>query len=169
MAIKTLDEKFVHELGDIYDAEHRFLEAQQEMLQQASDAKLKTMIKEHIGQSEQQIKNLEQVYNLLGQPPKRIKCDAAVGLVSEGQKGMKEGADNPAIRDCLIAGAAGKVEHYEIASYRGLIAGAQQMGQNEVVTLLRQNLQQEEQTAQRVEQSTPQLLQSAMSAQERGR
>ncbi len=24
MAIKTLEEKFVHGLGDIYDAEHRF-------------------------------------------------------------------------------------------------------------------------------------------------
>lgn len=169
MAIKTLDEKFIHEIGDIYDAEHRFLEAQQEMMQQASDTKLKTMIREHIGQTEQHIRNLDQVYQLLGQKPQRVKCDAATGLVSEGQKGMKEASGNPAIRDCLIGGAASKVEHYEIASYRGLITGAEQMGQSQIASLLRQNLQQEEQTAQRLEQSAPQLLQNAMSATERGR
>jgi len=164
-----MEEKFIHEIGDIYDAEHRFLEAQQQMLQQASDSKLKTMIQEHIGQTEQQIQNLEQVYQALGQQPKRIKCDAATGLVTEGQKTMKEAAGNPALLDCVIAGAASKVEHYEIASYRGLIAGAEQMGQAEVLKLLRANLQQEEQTAQRIEQSTPQLLQHAMKAKEQGR
>jgi ferritin-like metal-binding protein YciE len=169
MAISTLQEKFVHDLGDIYDAEHRFLEAQQEMMQQASDSRLQTMIREHMSQTEQQIKNLEQVYGALGEKPRRVKCDAAAGLVTEGQKGMKEASGNPALRDCMIAGAAAKVEHYEIASYRGLISGAEQIGQNEVVRLLRQNLQQEEQTAQKIEQSAPQLLQQAMSAKERGR
>ncbi len=169
MAISTLQEKFVHDLGDIYDAEHRFLEAQQEMMQQASDSRLQTMIREHMSQTEQQIKNLEQVYGALGEKPRRVKCDAAAGLVTEGQKGMKEASSNPALRDCMIAGAAAKVEHYEIASYRGLISGAEQIGQSEVVLLLRQNLQQEERTAQKIEQSAPQLLQQAMSAKERGR
>ncbi|HEX6289641.1 MAG TPA: DUF892 family protein [Herpetosiphonaceae bacterium] len=169
MAIKDLNEKFIHELGDIYDAEHRFLEAQQEMLKQANNSTVKTLLQEHIGQTEQQIKNLEQVYSALGEKPKRVKCDAAAGLVTEGQKTMKEASGNPAILDCVIAGSASKVEHYEVASYRGLIEGARLMGQNEVLRLLQQNLQQEEQTSQRVEQSIPQLLQQAMSAQERGR
>lgn len=169
MAIKNLNEKFIHDLGDIYDAEHRFLEAQQEMLQQANNPTVKTLLQEHIGQTQQQIKNLEQAYSILGEKPKRVKCDAAAGLVSEGQKGMKEASSNPAVLDCVIAGAAAKVEHYEVASYRGLIEGARIMGQDQVLQLLQQNLQQEEQTAQRVEQSTPQLLQQAMSAKEMGR
>lgn len=165
MAIKSLEEKFIHEIGDIYDAEHRFLEAQQQMLGQASDNKLKTMIQEHIGQTEQQIKNLEQVYDALGQQPKRVKCDAAAGIVSEGQKTMKEASNSPAILDCVIASAASKVEHYEISSYRGLINGAQLMGQQDVLKLLQENLKQEEQTAQMVEQAEPQLLKQAMQSQ----
>jgi ferritin-like metal-binding protein YciE len=40
--------------------------------------------------------------------------------------------------------------------------GAEQMGNNPVMELLRQNLQQEEQTAQTVEQCLPQLLQQMM-------
>ncbi|GAB4199535.1 MAG: ferritin-like domain-containing protein [Roseiflexaceae bacterium] len=168
MAIHDLNQKFAHELGDIYDAEHRFLEAQQQMLTKASSPQLKSMIQQHIQQTEQQIRNLEEIHNLLGQKPQRVTCEAAAGLVSEGQKTMKEAAGNPAILDCVIAGAQSKVEHYEVASCRGLVTGAQMMGQQQILQLLQQNLQQEEQTASLIEQSTPQLLQQAMSAQQRG-
>ena len=44
----------------------------------------------------------------------------------------------------------------------GHSAGAQLMGKQDIVSLLRQNLDQEEQTAQKAEQSMPQLLQKAM-------
>ncbi len=162
--ISTTQEKFLHELGDIYDAEQQFLKGQQEMLQQASDPTLKQMLERHIGESEQQVQVLDQVFGLLGEKPKRESCAAAKGLVTEAQKVLKE-AETPELRDCLIGGAAAKVEHYEIASYRGLIVGAQQMGQDQVVSLLQRNLQQEEQTAQKAEQSAPQLLQKAMQAE----
>lgn len=168
MAIKNLEEKMLHEVCDIYDAEHQFLEAQQQMIQKANDGQVKSMLQEHIQQTEQQIRNLEQVFQSLGQQPKREKCAAAAGLVSEGQKLLKEVEGNRQLIDLAIAGSQSKVEHYEIASYRGLITGAQQMGQQEIVTLLQQNLQQEEQTAQKVEQSTPQLVQQAMSSKQRG-
>jgi ferritin-like metal-binding protein YciE len=41
-----------------------------------------------------------------------------------------------------------------MGSYRGLITGAQQMGENEIVNLLNENVQQEEQTARISEQSS---------------
>ncbi len=69
---------------------------------------------------------LGQIYKQLGMSAQRVRCDAAVGLVTEGQKGLKETAGAPAIGDVMIAGACAKVEHYEIASYRGLIEGAKQ-------------------------------------------
>jgi len=59
MAITTTDELFMHELGDMYDAEHRFLKGQEEMLAQSTDADLKEMIQAHIKQTEQQITNLD--------------------------------------------------------------------------------------------------------------
>jgi ferritin-like metal-binding protein YciE len=76
-----------------------------------------------------------------------------------------QAAENEANRDCIIVASVIKVEHFEMASYRGLITGAQQMGQNEVVNLLSENMQQEEQTAQIVEQSAPELFQKAGKAQ----
>ena len=70
--------------------------------------------------------------------------------------------NDPYVRDCAIAGAQAKVEHFEMACYRGLVLSAQMMGSQEVLQLLQQNLHEEETTAQRVEAAMPQLLQTAM-------
>jgi len=59
---------------------------------------------------------------------------------------------------------AEKVEHYEIVSYRGLIASATLMGQPEAVRLLQENLAQEQKTAQALAKGAPGLLQKAMAA-----
>ncbi len=162
MAINNLQDKFTHELGDIYDAEHQFLKGQEEMLQKATDPNLQKMIQTHIGQTRQHIKNLEQVFSVLGQSPQRVMCDGAKGLISEAQKLMQDTSGVKSILDTAIAGAAQKAEHYEISSYRDLIMGATLMGQQEIVSLLQQNLQQEESTAALLEQSAPALLQKAM-------
>jgi len=162
MAIKTLEEKFIHGLGDIYDAEHRFLEAQQTMLPNANSADVQALLETHIAETEQQIVNLTKVYEFLGLKAERVACDGAAGIVSEGNKLLKETRDVPALADLAINGGCSKVEHYEIAAYRGLIAGAQAMGQTEIVRLLTENLQQEEKTAQTLEASMPTLLEKAM-------
>jgi len=161
MAISTMQDLMLDQLGDVYDAERRFLKGQQEMVQNATDQQLKSGIQLHIEQTQGHIQNLEQVFNLMGQQPKGVTCEASQGLVSEAKKDM-QGAGSDSIRDVLIDGAALRVEHYEIAAYTALIAGAQLMGQQQAVSLLQQNLQQEQQTAQKLEQMTTTLLQAAM-------
>ena len=161
MPINNAQELFVHNLSEIYDAEHQFIDGQQEMAQQASDQDLKSAIEEHIDQTEQHARNLEQVFEQLGQQPQRVTNEVAQGLVSSAQQRMQE-AHNENLRDCAINAAVIKVEHFEMGSYRGLISAAQQMGQDEIVNLLQQNLQEEEQTAQTAEQSAPELLQKVM-------
>ena len=44
MPIANAQELFVHELGEIYDAEHRFIVGQQEMAEHATDEELKEAI-----------------------------------------------------------------------------------------------------------------------------
>ena len=111
MAIDNLQEKFLHELGDIYDAEHQFLKGQEEMLQNASDPNLQQMIQQHSEQTRQQIRNLEQIYNLLGIQPQRVMCDGAKGIVSEGQKIMKETAKVPErIRSAILRNSEALIE-----------------------------------------------------------
>jgi ferritin-like metal-binding protein YciE len=161
VAIANVNDFMAQALGEIYDAEHQFLEGQQEMEQQATDQELKSSIQQHISDTEQQIRNLEQVFDQLGQQPQRQTNEVAQGLVREAQQNMQE-AENEAIRDCVINAAVIKVEHFEIASYRGLVVGAQQMGEQEIGSLLTENMQQEDQTAQIAEQSAAELFQKAV-------
>jgi ferritin-like metal-binding protein YciE len=163
--ITNTQELFLHELAEIYDAEHRFLEGQAVMVNRATDDELQSSIRNHILQTRQHIGNLEQVFRELGAESRRETNEVAQGLVSQAQTSVQE-AQSDALRDCAIDAAVIKVEHFEIASYRSLVTGARLMGQSKVVDLLNANLEQEEETAQIAEQSAEKLLQKAMEAEE---
>jgi ferritin-like metal-binding protein YciE len=160
MPISSSEEKFNHELADMYDAEHRFLEAMGKMRQMASDPKLQTMLEEHMQQTEQQIANLEEIFSEIGKEPERQECMGAMGLVDEGSKMMEE-AGSAEIRDSIIAGAATKAEHYEIVGYADLIDGAEMMKKRKVVNLLTKNREQELTTARKLERISPRLGKAA--------
>lgn len=161
MPISNAQELFVHELGEIYDAEHRFIEGQQEMIQNATDESLKGAIQEHLEQTRQHAVNIESIFTELGQEARRETNEVAQGLVSEAQEGIQE-AQGDALRDCAIDAAVIKVEHFEMGSYRSLVTGAHLMGKTEVERLLRENMQQEEETARIAENSAEELLRKAM-------
>lgn len=162
MAIQRAVDKFMHELGDIYDAEHRLLEGQRLMSREASDPTLKKLIDTHIAETQTHIQNLEKVFQLMGAGPSRQECMGAEGLVGEGAKMMSE--TQAPLRDSVIGGAATKVEHYEIVSYTDLIGGVSALGHKQAATLLERNLKQEQKTAQRLEKEAPRLLKLAMKA-----
>jgi ferritin-like metal-binding protein YciE len=124
MTVADVRELFVRELGDIYDAEHRFLEGQRELAQQASDPDLEEALQRHIEQTEQHIRNLEQVYERVGHDPERLSSEAAQGLVNKAREDLEE-AQGPAMRDCAINGAVVRVEYFEIGVYRRLLVGAE--------------------------------------------
>ena len=164
MSITKTQDLFAYEVGHIYDAEHRFLESQQEMVQEATDQDLEKALQEHIEQTRLHIRNLEQVFELLGQQPRRQTSHVAQWLVNEAQQSIQQ-AQSDAIRDCAINAAVIKVEHFEMGSYRGVVTGAQLIGQSEVANLLDQNMRQEEETARIAERSMGELLRKAQQAE----
>lgn len=160
MPITTAQEKFAHELADMYDAEHQFLDAMRKMRDKASDEKLQTMLEEHMQQTEQQIQNLEQVFAEAGEQPQRQECMGAKGLVGEASKMMEE-AGTDEIRDAVIVGGAAKAEHYEMSGYADLIDGAEMMKMRKAVKLLKENRDQEVSTARKLERLAPKLGKAA--------
>jgi ferritin-like metal-binding protein YciE len=156
MPMNNPQELFMHELGDIYDAEHRILQILPTLASESKDPQATQAYRTHEQQTRQQIQNLEQCYQILGQQPQRVPCTAIHGLKQEHDSFLK---DNPtgAILTMFDLGAAFKTEHYEIASYLSLIDAARAMNQRQIVGLLQQNLQQEEWMAQQVSQISRQL------------
>ena len=160
MPITNAQEKFVHELADMYDAEHQFLEAMGKMREMASDEKLQMMLEEHMQQTEDQIQKLEEVFAELGEQPKRQECMGAKGLIDEGARMMEE-VSSPELRDSVIAGAATKAEHYEMVGYADLIDGAEMLKKRKALRLLEQNREQESSAARRLERIAPRLGRAA--------
>jgi ferritin-like metal-binding protein YciE len=160
MPISNSHEKFVHELADIYDAEHQFLEAMQKMHDNAADEKLRSLLEEHMAETRQQIENLDQVFASIDEQPKRQPCSGAKGIIEEGSKAMEEAATDE-IRDQFIVGGATKAEHYEMVSYADLIEAAEMLKMRKAVKLLTGNRQQEVRTARRLERTSPRLAKAA--------
>ena len=160
MPITNSREKFVHELADIYDAEHQFLEAMQKMRDNAADEKLRTMLEEHMAETREQIENLDQVFASINEQPKRQPCSGAKGIIEEGSKAMDEAATDE-IRDQFIVGGATKAEHYEMVGYADLIEAAEMLKMRKAVKLLTDNRQQEVRAARKLERTSPRLAKAA--------
>ena len=140
-------EKFFHDsLKDIYWAEKALTKALPKMQKAATTEELQSAIEHHLEQTEEQVTRLEQVFELLGKKAQAKKCEAMEGLIKEGQSIIEETEKGSMTRDVGIIMAAQKVEHYEIASYGGLVTLARTMGNEEVAAILEETLEEEKQT-----------------------
>jgi ferritin-like metal-binding protein YciE len=165
MTTNTLEEKFLVFLSGMHASEQRFLSGQQEMLALASDKALQQLLRDHIDESQLQISNLDQIFALMNTQPVAVPTDAPDGLVAEARALLKAASANPLVLNCSIADLQVKVEHTKMACYRTLVAGAQNLGNEEVVFLLQENLQQEERMAHALEALVPTLLETAKQEQ----
>ena len=144
-----LHELFLEELADVYSAEQQITKALPKMAKAAESDELRMAFEEHLEQTQEQIARLEQVFRSLNETLKRKTCKGMQGLIEEGSEMMQEHKGSSEIDAALIA-AAQKVEHYEIASYGTLCTWAEQMGHDEALELLKQNIDEEETTDERL-------------------
>ncbi len=162
MAMHSPHDLFIHELGDIFDAEQKISKMLPTMAQETNHPEVKEGLEKHQQETLQQISNLEQCFQLLGVQPEKSNCSAVAGMKQEHDSFLKE-KPSAEILEMYNLGAAEKTEHYEIASYRGLIDMANLMGQAQIAQLLGQNLKQEEAMAKGVEKIAHQLGQQMIS------
>ena len=122
-AAKELKDLFEDSLKDIYWAEKALVKALPKMHKNATDSKLKQAISDHLAQTKNQVKRLEDCFAALGKKAEAKKCDAMQGLLDEGESIIEETKPGT-VRDAGIIAASQKVEHYEIATYGTLAAFA---------------------------------------------
>lgn len=145
MAIRTMEDMFIHELSDIYSAEKQLTKALPKMARASSSPELADAFTVHLEETQGQIERIDQVVETLGIRLKRIKCAAMEGLVEEGKDVIDSIVQGP-VRDAALIAAAQKIEHYEIASYGTLAAVAKQLGYKAAVRLLIETLDEERAT-----------------------
>ena len=147
--IESLDDLFVHQLQDIYYAEHQITKALPKMIDKATDPELKQGFQTHLAETENQIKRLERVFQMHGHEPKAVDCPAIDGIIKEANEVAGEVADKEVLDAALLASAQA-VEHYEISRYGTLIAWAKQLGRADCASVLQENLDEEKATDQKL-------------------
>ena len=140
--IKTMDDLFIHTLRDIYYAENKIVKSLPDMIEEATDPQLKQGLQSHLGETENHVRRLEQVFRMLGQKAKSIDCPAIDGIIEEAEDVTGETEDKTVL-DAAIIAAAQAVEHYEITRYGSLIAWAKQLGRSDAARVLEQTLEEE--------------------------
>lgn len=145
----VIHELFEKQLQDIFWAEKELDKFMPKIVSQVTSKELKQVFQEHMQVTREQIKRLQNVFELMGAKAKGEKCEAMEGLMKEAENVVGE-ADQGLVRDAFIIGAVQKVEHYEMASYGTLKALATLIGEYEVASLLGETLEEEKEADMRL-------------------
>ena len=139
----SLQDLFVNQIEDLYDAENRIVRALPKMVDAASSRDLKTAFETHLQQTRQHVERLDAIFRELNRTPTRETCEAMKGLIREGEE-MVSAKGDLSVRDAALIAAAQRIEHYEIACYGTARAFARQLGINEAARILESTLREEE-------------------------
>lgn len=160
MSLDSLADLFYDELRDVLSAEKQLVKALPKMAKKASNEKLSQAFEEHLAETEKQVERLEQAFEETGKSARAKECAAMKGLIEETSSMMKEKAEADVMDAALIA-CAQKVEHYEIASYGTLCTWAQKLGYVNALELLKQTLNEEESTDQKLSKLAVEINEAA--------
>jgi len=138
----SLDDLFVNQIEDLYDAENRLTKALPKMADAAASSSLKQAFQSHLRETEGHVARLETIFREVKVDPKRETCEAMKGLISEGEDMISATGDSD-VKDAALIAAAQRVEHYEISGYGTARTIAQRLGLTDVAALLQQTLEEE--------------------------
>jgi len=161
----SLENVLVEELKDLYNAESQLVKALPKMAKGATNPDLKSLITDHLQETKGHVERLKQIFEQLGKRPTGKVCRGMEGLVEEGKEQL-ESEEEGAVKDVGIAGAALRVEHYEIAGYTATIAIAKSLGQEEIVALLTETLNEEHVASKKVQAQAESSMEVASSESE---
>lgn len=142
-ALHSLDSLFLTELRDLYSAEKQLMKALPKMAEAASHSELKEAFENHHRETQKQVGRLEEVFDIMGKPPKEEHCEAMEGLLAEADEIINERGEET-VKDAALIAAAQRVEHYEIAGYGTVTNYANELGWDDAASLLHETLEEEQ-------------------------
>jgi ferritin-like metal-binding protein YciE len=138
-----LKEFFTDQLEDLLWAEKKLVKTLPKMQEAATSAELKEAFGNHLTQTQTHVSRLEQVFGIIGEEVDTTKCAAMAGIVDEGEDIIDETEEGTAQRDVGLIFAGQKAEHYEIATYGGMVTLANTLGYKKAADILSQTLAEE--------------------------
>jgi len=81
--METAHEFFLHELGDMLDAERKLVEALGKQAEESSRPELQKAFQSNQAQTEKQVERLQQAFESVEGQPEETECKGIKGLIEE--------------------------------------------------------------------------------------
>ena len=151
---------YVDELKDLFSAEKQLTKALPKMAKASNSDDLKNGFEEHLEQTKVHVQRLEVIFAMLDEKAGGKKCAGMEGIIQEGAE-VIDGDLADDVKDAALISAAQRVEHYEIAAYGTVCAYADLLGESDHAALLRQTLEEEKETNEKLTELSTQINQAA--------
>jgi len=142
MAIGSLKDLYIDELGDLYDAETQMIRELPRFAEAARAPELREALKKHCDESRLHLERLELIFTHWGERRRSKPCAGLAGIVQEADDRLNQEATDDA-RDAAIIGVAQRMEHYEIAAYGCARTYARRLNRPDEARLLQETLDEE--------------------------
>ncbi len=137
-----LKDLLVYGLKDMYFAENAIIKALPKMIEAAGSADLKQALTQHRDQTNGHVERLEEAFRAIDVKTQSTPCEAMKGILREGDEVVEKFGKSPAA-DAAIIFACQAVEHYEITRYGSMREWAEDLGLDDVASILKQTLDEE--------------------------
>jgi len=161
MKDQTMQDLYVDQLRDLYDAERQIIKALPKMIRAASSDDLKQALEEHLAVTREQEQRIAQIFEERGEKVKAQKCKGIEGVLQEGAELLEKGWES-AVLDAAIIAAAQRVEHYEMAGYGCAQAYAELLGDEDAGELLEKTLSEEQEANEKLSELAETINQAAL-------
>lgn len=167
MKINTLQKLYVHSLKDAFSAEKQIVKAFPKMIKAVKSPELKASFQKHLDESQEHVRRLEGIFEMLSMSAGRQKCKSTEGMLLEIEEFMENTESNSDVMDVGLIAAVQLIEHSEIASYGSLVQFAKMLGDNEVVKILNKTLKEEKDVDERLTMISKNIMGKAAAEQKR--
>jgi ferritin-like metal-binding protein YciE len=142
MAMGSLKELYLDELGDLYDAETQTIVTLPRVAEAADAPELREALAEHCREARLHLERLDLIFTHWGEARRARHCAWLAGIVQEADDRLHEPATH-ATRDAAIIGAALRFAYYGIAAYEVARTYARWLNRLDDARLLEETLEDE--------------------------
>jgi ferritin-like metal-binding protein YciE len=143
MALASLKDLYLDELGDLYAAETQMLRVLPRWIDAARAPELRDLLHKHYEESRLHLERLQLIFTHWGErAPVAGACPGMAGIVQEADERLNQRTTED-VQDAAIIGVAQRAEHYEIAAYGCARTYARRLSRPDEARLLQETLDEE--------------------------
>lgn len=145
MSLHSLQDLYVEQLKNLYDAEKQILDALPRLRTATTDPELQKALEIHRRESQQHVSRLERIFQDLGISPVVERNRTMQALIAGNQALLEKNLES-STKDTGLIAATQHIAHYEMAGYASVYTWATVLGRIEDAELLKQTLDEERTT-----------------------